>query len=132
MSEDNDCGEDADGGERQPLQAREDDHGRADDPYDLEDGHADIEGPAEADESDLDEDEPEASLNEKAGKLGSGFTLTLQIDAGAGEKDEAGSTDVGDPAGDKESRPGVDRIGWVDWRTGEVVAGVVEGHDDHE
>lgn len=67
------------------------------------------------------------------GELGAGFAaLALEIDGGSGEGDEARRAEMRDPAGDEERGPGLRRIDGVDGVAAEVVAGVIERHEDHE
>lgn|SRR6516165_2279593 len=60
----------------------------------------------------------------------------VQKDAGAGEKDKGGGAEVCDPACQKKCGASLGQVGWVDRRVGEKIAGeviadMVEGHEDH-
>ena len=128
----------AEAGDRRPRQADqsgEDHHRAADGPDHLRD-HADRqvggEVPAEGDDGELEEDEPQAPAQQEPAQLARRAPGTGHPGAGAGEEHEHGGAEVGDPPGAEQRQVGAVQVGRVEVRIGEVGAHVVEHHDDHD
>jgi len=132
--QDDDCGADGaycPGG--QPLQAGEQHHGDTNRPDDLKERGEECERPGEADEGGLKKDQPQASREEQLRDRGLRLAArTLEVHGGSREGYKAWSTEVRDPARGEERRPRAHRVGGIDSRAGEEIAGMVESHQDHE
>jgi hypothetical protein len=90
--------------------------------------------PTEADHSELQENEPQASGQEQPLQLRSGFaTVFRHVNAGSGEKNKNRGAEVGDPAGNEKSRGGNRQVQRIEVKVGvgEKVPGVVNGHEHH-
>jgi hypothetical protein len=109
-----------------------DDHGPAEGPQDQgERGHqVEAEPPADGSDHEIEDEQPRAAGQQIAAQLRGGFPLVQQADADPGHEGERGRAEVSDPAADEE-RYG--RLGEVfGWKAdvGDVVADVVERHED--
>ncbi len=84
-----------------------------------------------AEDDDFQKDEPEATCPEIAGEFGFGFSPESQGSACACEKKEDGRADVGNPAGEEQCGGGLREVYGTDSGTTEIIASVVQRHDDH-
>jgi hypothetical protein len=115
-----------DGGKGKPHQCGHEHHAPADHPDHpgqqvvLE---VEVEGPGHPDHRELQQDQPDAALEQEAGKAR--MPPAVEVRAGAGEKDESWSAEVGDPAGEEDARHGA-----AGRKAGED-PDVVDGHQDH-
>jgi hypothetical protein len=119
-------------GARQPDKPGQHDHRCADRPDHPrhQRGEARIERPADANDGEFENDQPEAAGQQEAADLGGGPALrAIEPGRNPGQKDEHRRTVMRDPAGEEQCGVGdVARIGAA--RT-EEVAGMVERHQDH-
>ncbi len=124
------------GTHRQPDQRREHDHRDAERPDHLHHETvlvAQVEGPREGHDGELEHDEPQPAREQKATQLGRGAALRDEARAHAGQQHEDRRAEVRDPPREEERRVGLREIERAESCGGEVVADVIERHqDDHE
>src|SRR6185437_12374405 len=136
MAADEDDGKEQLGGTGCPDQRGEDDHGYAEGPDHLQDikGKMHVEGPANRDDGELDKDEPDSAGQQEERRRLSAFLYAIEKGGGAGEEHKDGGAEMGDPAGEEEEiiGPGhVRRVVEIGVAI-EIIAGMVEGHEDHD
>ena len=118
---------------RQPDEAREHDHRRADHPDHLrgEVVEPKVERPAEPHDGELEHHQPEAPRDEKPAELRRTSTpLSVEIGGDAGKQNEDWRAEVGDPPCEEESRIG--DVTRVHPARAEEVARVIQRHDHHD
>src|SRR5215208_1276075 len=123
----------SDRAEWQTAQRGERHHRPAECPEHVEDGHAvvDVELPDRPHERLLEHDEPESARQQEARQLGARPMAQRERGAGAREQEEDGGAEVGDPASEEEHRARGREVGRARGGVAQVVAGVVERHEDH-
>jgi len=122
-------------GRGEVRQLGQDHHRGADRPDHLRDRphrHRGGEVPPEADDRDLEQDQPQPAGEEKASELGAGAAGARDPCARAGAEDEDRRAEVGDPAGGEQRQVSVGEVGGVEPGLGEVGPDVIEHHNDHD
>jgi hypothetical protein len=81
---------------------------------------------------DLEKDQPEPTREQEARELRLGLPAKRQVRAGSREQKEDGRADVRDPAREEERRRRLREIDGILAGDAEIVACVIERHDDHD
>ena len=114
---------------RQIDEPGEHNRGSTNDPYDPGKEKLEIEGqvPAEANQRELDEDEPKAASEKKPAQLpDASLSSTIKVSRNSGEEDEGRRAEMGDPACQEQRRVGEVAGIWA--ACAEEIAGMVKRH----
>ena len=135
MTHHDDCTQNKNNVEGQPVNEPEDDHADADRPDGLQTNEAimDVKTESKIKNNDLDKYEPQSPCDQELTQLFFVFSETLKIPGGSCEKNEDRRTEMGDPSCEVKNRCCSSKVQWVAGHAPfmKKVPGMIERHNDH-